>query len=77
MQVYSITQRLYILPLLVPWTELMSLSHKIYLAIVYSIVTAESQKLSLLQLELSSYQFSDHLQAFVVGYILLLLVETL
>lgn len=55
----------------------MSLSHKMYLAIVYSIVTAESQKLSLLQLELSSYQFSDHLQAFVVGYILLLLVETL
>ena len=55
----------------------MSLSHKIYLTIVYSIVIAEFQKLSLLQLELSSYQFSDHLQAFVVCYILSLLVETL
>ena len=55
----------------------MSLSHKIYPEIVYSIVTAEFQKLSLLQLELSSYLFSDHLQAFAVGCILLLLVETL
>lgn len=55
----------------------MPLSHEIYLAIVYWIVIAGFQKLSLLQPELSSYQFSDHLQAFVVCYILLLLVETL
>lgn len=51
--------------------------NKIYLAIIYWIVTAGSQNLSVLQPELSSYQFSDHLQAFVVCYTSLLLVETL